>query len=270
MIFMSNFVLAQGNDKLTKYFSLPAYNVIADTLMQVTPKTNKVKKNILMEQVCSIATESISKKQAIDNLSSKIKDTVELQNIIPFLEYDKTSLTALCVAWMATSLYEVESDSKWLRHKPATSSLPNFFDKLKFWKSNDDTYSKENFNESYFINSSSNSLNIALSNTELYALILSDLLSIKDSLPLLDWKERIILSLKKHSQTYIENLKMLKSQKITITDFKIDRNGYYLSTSDGLQFSKYDSIPLLKSKGVIWFGEGEIYGEKSFIKVNVN
>lgn len=270
MIFMSNYALAEDSDKNSRYFSLPAYNIIADTLMQVTPKVNNVKNSKLMEQVCSIANETISKKQAIDNLRSIIRDTTDLQNAIIFLDYDRTSLTALCVAWTASSLYEVENGSKWLKHKATTNSLPNFFNKLKLWASNDDIYSKGEINEPYFINSSINTLNIALSNTKLYALILSDLLSVKGSLPLIDWKERIIFSLKKHSHAYIKNLRFMESQKITISEFKIDRNGYYLSTSEGLQFYKYDSIPLLKSKGVTWFGEGEIYGEKHFLKVNVN
>ncbi|WP_336285806.1 hypothetical protein [Citrobacter arsenatis] len=277
---------AAPQDLPIKYVSAPAYNIITDTLFNLTPQLAGKRNNFLMQQVCDLARGDKTQPDVNRQLRQNKIDIQKL-SLTGDLGYLVTTGTrherqTACTAWLATSLFLSEDNQTYFKKvvsevpapQPEQVESPGW----AFWKTESktppspSTIKKESvvFNQARFIQDARLKMAVARATAQLYAVTAQN---IQASSPVSaqTYQEYIVAIVQNYAAEYLKSVDTFYrgDDNKTLTLESITASGYSIRNPSGNRLVKNGESIQLLSRGVPWLGEGKIMGADYFVKIAI-
>ncbi|SES72844.1 hypothetical protein [Thorsellia anophelis] len=233
----------------TSTISYPTYTLITDSIFSLVPNVGKKRDDSMMQLLCQIARDEITKESANKILTDKGFD-IELipetgHNVSLWINNDKAGQKAACAAYIATSLY-LPQDNKEFLVKPDDP------------KSTD--INKEKFAEVMRVRFS-----IADANAEIFSLIANNL---DKNLTIEEYQAQISKMFTDLAPLFLDRIKTLYSAKAgAMTLVEINGDDYLVIDGEGRKLTFKQGQVDYSVHGVNWLGNGKILGKESFVDV---
>ncbi|HAU5638611.1 hypothetical protein [Citrobacter amalonaticus] len=273
-VLSSTYAIAAPKDLSVKTVSVPAYNIITDTLVRMTPRVEGKRNDFLMEQVCTIAEGNKTKEQVLKTLSERFKDIEKSKALLTLLDSGQENQQAVCVAWMASSLFNVVDTTVWMEAKAKIDSKEKeSSNSWKFWKKKETTEdvrtNVSELNQQRFFQSAQSRLNLAQANAELYAVVASNLATIDGVTSWEAWQQQIAKIVTDFAPSYLQKVKLLTvaSTNASFISFNVTENSFSVTNAGGTEYSQYGAVPSLRARGVDWWGNGKILGKDYYVNI---
>ncbi|WP_368529583.1 hypothetical protein [Enterobacter cloacae] len=267
----SNVVVAAPQE-VAKSLSIPSYNIIADTLIRMTPSVNGKRNDVLMQEICAIAEGAKNKDDVVNSLKSEKVD----RNTAVLLNSDLRSQQSICAAWMASTLFNPVDTSAWMMPvKSESVKKSSDSDTWKFWKKKDSAeetkQEQRQLDQQRFFRSAQSRLNIAQADAELFGVIAAGMEASKDISTLSGWQQKVAQIVTEHAPSYLNKVKLLTSASSTnnFVSFLVKDNSFAVLDSRGYELSQAGGVPSLRVRGVDWLGNGKILGKEYFVDIDI-
>jgi hypothetical protein len=243
-------------DLNVKAINVPAYNLISDTLIAMTPSINGRRNDFLMQLVCDLARGEKSQQDVSNVLkANKIDyDGIPKQGspISILVNNNKEDQSSVCVAYIASSFFAPTDNS-------------GLFDQVK------DKAGKEvtQLNQDRFSGEMKVKMSIAQVTAQLYAVIANNVKS-DSSQTWGDYQQNVANIVYNYAPQYLQSLKTVyAADHASYTPVAITQSGLSVVDSTGKELVINSTGPTLKSRGVEWLGDGKILGKEYFYPVKV-
>lgn len=263
--------------------SMPAWNIITDTLIKMTPLVNGQRDDSVMALICDLARGDKTQ-QEIDeillkkniNLQALAKDTGTLRLLI---NRDLVEQQTACSAYLISALFmPVDNLSYMQDKKPAEKGGAKNTDIAakdgKKLKNSVDTGEKiaveKVFNQARFDQDVRTQIAIAQATAQLYALMAGNLDKIKGE----SWRtyqSRIEQMVREYAPNYLNTVKIFYQAENanTIATQSVTRNGYSVTDGNNHQLIREQNVFMLRSRNVDWLGNGFIMGKQYYIELKI-
>ncbi|KFC96137.1 putative exported protein [Leminorella grimontii ATCC 33999 = DSM 5078] len=278
--------IASADDLAVKYVSIPTWNIITDTLNEMTPKLEGKRDDFLMKQVCDLARGDVTQQQVNVELSKrginarKIPTSGSPWSLL--VNGNLKQQQAVCTAYLASSMFQPVNTRIYLENAPKPAVKEKKEEKepsgWTFWKSDNKENAGKNavsqneqvFNLPRFNKDMHARMAVAQSTAQLYAVIAAN---ISDSTPLTwpEYQQRVIAIVNNYGAEYLRSIDMFYASGLDkpILARSIEDNGYTIEDNEGNRLIQSDANPQLISHGVTWFGNGRILGNDYFVNMTV-
>ncbi|ALR75626.1 hypothetical protein [[Enterobacter] lignolyticus] len=297
MMFFSRFQAATGGllflicgqaMSVTSHFqvttvSMPAWNIITDTLIKMTPLVNGQRDDGVMSLVCDLARgdktqqdidEALLKKNV--NLQALAKDNGTLGLLV---NRDLTAQQTACSTYLISVLFTPVDNSAYMQNVPPaekadTKNTDAAGKDDKKAKSAADTPGKSAvekvFNQPRFEQDVRTHIAIAQATAQLYALMAGNLERMKGE----SWgtyQMRIEQMVREYSPNFLKTVKVFYQAESTrpIVTRSLTQYGYDISDSSYHQLIRDQHAFLFRSRSVDWLGNGVIMGKRYFVDLNI-
>lgn len=230
--------------------SYPTYNLITDSLFSLVPSVGKKRDDSMMQLLCQIARDEISRESANKILSDKgyeldvIPETGHTVSL--WINNDKAGQKAACAAYIATSLYLPQNNKEFLAKPDDPKSVE---------------IDKDKFAEVMRVRFA-----VADANAEVFGLIMNNL---DPNRSIDDYQAQIEKMFTDLAPLYLDRIRALYTVKegtMTLLDIKGD--DYSVIDNEGRHLSYKDGVLDYTVRGVNWLGNGKILGKESFVDVH--
>lgn len=243
-------------DLNVKSINVPAYNLISDTLIAMTPSIKGKRNDFLMQLICDLARGDKSQQDISSILkSNKIDyDGIPKQGspLSILVSNNKEDQSSVCTAYIATSLFT-----------PSDNSV--LFDKVKGKAGKEETQ----LNQDRFNGEMKVKMSIAQATAQLYAVIANNIKS-DGNLTWNDYQQNVANIVYNYAPQYLQSLKAIYSaDQSSYTPLSITQAGLSVVDSTGKELAINNTELTLKSRGVEWLGDGKILGKEYFYPVKV-
>lgn len=233
----------------TSIISYPTSSLITDAVFSLVPNIGKKRDDTMMQLLCQIAREEITREAANKILLEKGFD-IELipetgHNVSLWINNDKAGQKAACAAYIASSLY-LPQDNKEFLTKP------------------DDPKSTE-INKDKFAEVMRIRFSIAEANAEIFSLIANNM---DKNTSIEAYHAQIEKMFTDLAPLYLDRIKGLygaKTGAMTLIDIKGD--DYLVIDGEGKRLSYKEGQLDFIVHGVNWLGGGKILGKDAFVDV---
>lgn len=277
---------AAPQDLPIKYISAPAYNIITDTLFNLTPLLAGKRNNFLMQQVCDLARGNTTQPDVNRQLRQNKIDIQKL-SLTGDLGYLATTGTlherqTACAAWLATSVFLSEDNQAYFKkvvsEVPAPQPTQVESSGWAFWKTESKTppspptIKKESvvFNQARFIQDARFKMAVARATAQLYAVTAQN---IQASSPVSaqTYHEYIVAIVQNYAAEYLKSVDTFyrSDDNKTLTLESITASGYSLRNTIGNRLVKNGESIQLLSRDVPWLGGGKIMGADYYVKIAI-
>ncbi|MCK6741607.1 hypothetical protein ABKT77_09200 [Enterobacter cloacae] len=267
----SNVVLAAPQEA-AKTLSIPSYNIIAETLIRMTPSVNGKRNDGLLQEICAIAQGAKNKDDVVNSLKGEKVD----RSTAVLLNSDLRSQQSICTAWMASTLFDTVNTSAWMMPvKSESVKKPSDSEGWKFWKKKEAAevtkQEQHQLDQQRFFRSAQSRLNIAQADAELFGVIAANMEASKDISTFSGWQQKVAQIVTEHAPSYLNKIKLLTSASNNnhFVSFVVKENSFAVLDSNGYELSQAGGVPLLRVRGVDWLGNGKILGKEYFVSVNI-
>ncbi|HBE9079628.1 hypothetical protein [Serratia fonticola] len=249
-------VLSAPADLSVKSISVPAYNLISDTLIEITPQVKGKRNEFMMQLVCDLARGGRNQQEVNQILKQNNIDAkaIPLQgNALSLLvNNDKEQQQTACASFVATSIFF-----------PANNSV--FFDK----KNDEKNSEPARLNQEAFAREMKVRMSIAQATAQFYAVIANNLKKDKN-MSWADYQQDVASITESYAAEYLNSIKKIyNANQATYTPVAITIDGLDVIDSRGLELVQTPNISVLKSRGVDWLGNGKILGKEYFVEIRV-
>lgn len=252
----SSLLCAAPADLSVKSISVPAYNLITDTLIGMTPQVKGKRNEFMMQLVCDLARGSRSQQQVNEILK---QNNVDVEGIPPagnamslLVNNDKRQQQTACVSFIATSIFY-----------PSDNSV--FFNKKK----DDKGVESASLDHDAFAREMKVRMSIAQATAQFYAVIANNLKKDKN-MTWVDHQQDVANITESYAPEFLNSIKnIFNANQATYTPVAITVDGLDVIDSRGLELVQTPNISVLKSRGVDWLGNGKILGKEYFVDIRV-
>jgi hypothetical protein len=243
-------------DLTVKSINVPAYNLISDTLIAMTPNVKGKRNDFLMQLVCDLARGDKSQQDIKEILSS---NNIDYNNIpkqgspLSILKNNnKEEQSSVCTAYISSSFLF-----------PIDNSV--LFDKVKDKTGKEETQlNLDRFNGEMKIR-----MSIAQATAQLYAVIANNVKN-DGSLTWNDYQQNVANIVYNYAPQYLQSLKTIyASEQSSYTPVSLGITSLSVFDSTGKELTINSTGVILKSRGVEWLGNGKILGKEYFYPVKV-
>lgn len=233
----------------TSTISYPTSTLITDSVFSLVPTIGKKRDDSMMQLLCQIAREEITKEAANKILVEKGFDIEVIpetgHNVSLWINSDKAGQKAACAAYIATSLY-LPQDNKEFLTKPEDPKSTEI--------------NKDKFAEVMRVRFS-----IAEANAEIFSLIANNL---DKNVTIEEYQAQIEKMFTDLAPLFLDRIKTLYSAKAgTMTLVDIDGTDYSVIDGEGRKLNYKQGQVDYTVHGVDWLGKGKILGKESFVDV---
>lgn len=239
-----------------KSISVPAYNLISDTLIAMTPQVKGKRNDFMMQLVCDLARGSRTQQEVAQVLAQNNIDakTIPTQGhaMSLLVKNDQEQQQTACASFIATSLfYPTDNSGFFINKKEAKSSSPAVFDQ--------DAFARE----------MKVRMSIAQATAQFYAVIANNLKKEKN-MSWSDYQQDVASITENYAPEYLKSIKTIfNATQATYSPVNITLNGLDVMDSRGLELVQAPNFVLFKSRGVDWLGNGKILGKEYFVEIRV-
>ncbi|HII4350443.1 TPA: hypothetical protein ACY4O8_001357 [Enterobacter cloacae] len=275
-------VLAAPQDLPVKSISVPAWNVITDTLFVMTPAVNGKRNDFLMRMVCGLARGDITQQQVNATLAEKkvnINGIPESGSPLSLLvNGNVTQQATTCAAYLASSLFMPADNQQYFDEKKVPSQ-PRVDEGNGFWQrltgkktTTKNTPEKQEYvlNTVRFEQGAKEKIALAQATAQFYAIIAKN---IQSAVPLsyAAYQKRTADVVRNYAGEYLRSIGQfyLSQDKAHFTAMTVDMGSFRVENSTGNAFQMQGSDFLLTARGVPWFGNGKILGKDYFVDVAI-
>lgn len=270
------------------YVSIPAYNLITDTLFNLSPMEAGKRNPFLMSLVCDLARGDISQQDVAQRLSHEKIDPQKLMQTgtigVLILMGEPSDRQLACAAYLATSLFLPTNTAAYFRKVeqivPVEGQPKEKQEKSSWlpWKSSKEQtpapqeVKKEQtvFNQSRFIQDKKNQLAVARATAQLYGVIAQNI----PNKVAVDWatrQQQITEIARLYAGDYLKSVTSFYNADVKnpLTLEQITRSGYSVRNSTGHRIVKTGDEIQLFYQGVVWLGNGMILGKDYFVDITL-
>lgn len=275
-------LLAAPQDLPVKSISVPAWNVITDTLFVMTPDVNGKRNDFLMRMVCGLARGDITQQEVNATLMEKKVNISGIPSsgspLSLLVNGNLTQQATTCAAYLATSLF-MPADNHLYFDKKKVSSPPRLEDGDGFWQklTGKKTAAKSLpeqqeyvLNNARFEQGAKEKMALAQATAQFYAIIANN---IQSTVPLsyAAYQKRTADVVRNYAGEYLRSIGQfyLSQEKAHFTTLAADMGSFRAESSTGNTFQMQGSDFLLTARGVPWFGNGKILGKDYFVDVAI-
>lgn len=263
--------------------SMPAWNIITDTLIKMTPLVKGQRDDGVMSLVCDLARgdktqqdiEEILLKKNI-NLQDLAKDTDTVRLLV---NRDRVAQQTACSTYLISVLFTPVDNSAYMQEVQSAE---------KMGAKNTDTASKEDkkvkgsmdaggktaiekvFNQPRFEQDVRTHIAIAQATAQLYALLAGNLEKMKGE----SWgayQTHIEQMVREYAPNFLNTVKVFyqaESASPLITR-SVTRHGYDIFDSNNHQLIRDKNAFLFRSRNVDWLGNGVIMGKQYYVDLRI-
>ncbi|HHA1921068.1 TPA: hypothetical protein ACOEMI_004572 [Enterobacter ludwigii] len=273
--------LAAPQDLPVKTISIPAYNMIADTLQSIAPTVNGKRNDFIMQQICALARGDKTQQEVDGILKEKNVDISSINQAGPvaslLINGDKEQQQMACALYLATSLYEPVNIGVYFTKKKSAKNTDTKKESSswRFWDSDKEEQNKVTaeqvvFNEPQFINDAQVKMAIVQATAQMYAVIAENIQG-QSNQYWSDYHQRIAAIVYNYSSEYLRKINVFYKSGMTknLKPVNVSLNSYTVANDAGDMLTQQDGNLLFTEKGVPWFGNGKILGKEYFADVVV-
>lgn len=261
--------LAIPQDLPVKSVSVPAYNIITDTLFNLTPLVAGKRDIFYMKQICDLARGDASQQQVDQRLRQNKMDPQQLASsgIAGMLvtQGGRADRQLACTAYLASSLLLPTSMADYRQQTTTfTRWLP--------WRSRDDdkTPGGPGFDQARFNTDARIQLALARATAQLYAVVAQNIPT-RSSAEWATRQQQIAEILRHYAPEYLKSIdSFYRAESNTpLTLESATDDGYSVRNANGNRLVKTGENIELFSRGVTWLGGGKIIGRDYFVDIAI-
>lgn len=256
LFLISHNVLSAVSDIKVKHIDVPAYNLISDTLIGMSAPVNGKRNDFVMQLICDLARGDKTQSEvnaALEKNNVGISSIPESNSISSLLiNGKKADQSTTCAAYIATSLL-----------MPVDNTA--LFDKKKNkGGTEDDVLNATRFSEEMKVN-----MSVAQATANLYAVIASNI-DRNSNQSFSDYQENIAETVYNYAPEYLHLVQTLyANDRATYTPLALTKSTLVIEDNMSRQLKVTSQGFVLKSRGVIWLGDGKILGKELFVPLNI-
>lgn len=260
---------ATPQDLPVKYVGVPAYNIITDTLFNLTPLVDGKRDTFFMKQICDLARGDASQQQVDQRLRQNKMDPQQLASsgIAGMLvtQGGRADRQLACTAYLASSLFLPTSMADYRQQTTTfTRWLP--------WRSRDDdkTPGGPGFDQARFNTDARIQLALARATAQLYAVVAQNIPT-RSSAEWATRQQQIAESVRHYAPEYLKSIdSFYRAESNTpLTLESATDDGYSVRNANGNRLVKTGENIELFSRGVTWLGGGKIIGRDYFVDIAI-
>lgn len=286
-------LLSAPQDLPVKTINVPAYTMINETLLSITPQINGQRNNFLMQQICSIARGEINQQDVNISLQQNGINPETLPRsgspLSLLVNQDKEQQQMACVSYLATSLLEpvnteaytsTQEISENSENKEVKKGKPETRSSWKFWEDKEEEQKQPEaisekktinvFDRQKFTQDVQLQMAISQATAQLYVLIAQNATNSK-LLSVEDYQNSIKNTVKNYAPEYLRILRHFyaSNENNVIEINEITPQGFNIRDSKGRELIRDKDKLLLRYQGVDWFGHGKMLGNNYFFNIQV-
>ncbi len=274
--------VAAPQDLPVKTISVPAYNMITDTLQSIMPTIEGKRNDFAMQQICALARGEKTQQDVITTLKEKGVDTAKIPrsgSVASLLvNGDKEQQQMTCAVYLANSVFAPVNNGGYFSKQPTKEKADKKEAKSSgwsFWKSDKQQTTSEKteqivFNQPQFIHDAQVKMAIVQATAQMYAVIAENIQNEKDQY-WAGYQQKIAGIVYNYAPEYLRKITMFyKSNSAkSLVPVNVTLNSFTVANATGDVLTQQAGNVMFTSKGVPWFGSGKILGKEYFSDVMV-
>lgn len=273
--------LAAPQDLPVKTISVPAYNMITDTLQAIAPTIDGKRNDFAMQQICALArgdktqqeVNAVLKENGVD--TAKLPKTGSVASLL--INGDKEQQQMSCAIYLANSVFAPVNNTVYFSKK----QLSDKADKEKkssgwsFWESDKKEETKPQteqvvFNQPQFLNDAQVKMAVVQATAQMYAVIAENIQGEKNKY-WADYQQRIASIVYNYAPEYLRKITIFYKSGVAkpLMPVNVSLKSFTVANEAGDVLTQQAGNVMFSSKGVPWFGNGKILGKEYFSDVTV-
>ncbi|MCK7230003.1 hypothetical protein L8P27_19555 [Enterobacter asburiae] len=272
--------LAAPQDLPVKTISVPAYNMITDTLQAIDPTVGGKLTDFSMQQICALARGEKTQKDVNAALKEKGVDAQQLpktgEPVSLLVNGDKEQQQMACAVYLANSVFKPVDNTAYFFKKSMTNTEKEKTDSgWSFWKSDKKKEAKPQaeqvmFDQSRFLKDAQVRMAVVQATAQMYAVIAENIQGEKNKY-WTDYQQRIAAVIYNYAPEYLRKITVFYKNGMAkpLTPVNVSLNSFTVASESGDVLTQQAGSVMFTSKGVPWFGNGKILGKDYFSDVMV-
>ncbi|MER1491077.1 hypothetical protein [Enterobacter cloacae] len=276
LLLIAQQAFAAPQDLPVKTISVPAYNMITDTLQAIDPTKDGKLTDFAMQQICALARGDRTQKDVNSILKEKGIDADKLPktgNTVSLLvNGDKEQQQMVCAVYLANSVFRPVDNSVYFSKKNV-SKEEKTESGWSFWKSDKKKEIKSQdqqvvFNRSLFVKDAQIKMAIVQATAQMYAVIAENIQNDKGKY-WADYQQHIASIVYNYAPEYLRKISVFYKNRAekALTPLNVSLNSYTVANNVGDVLTQQAGNVNFTAKGVLWFGNGKILGKDYFSNV---
>jgi hypothetical protein len=269
--------LADAQQLPVKSISFPTWNLISQTLNDMTPLLDGRRNDFLLGQVCGLARGELNSESVKNRLLAHHLDPdVLAAGDSPWALLLNNNLQAqrvVCAASLATSLFQPVQIESYLENIAAMEQPPKAENPSgwAFWRKSESSVSAPKkatlqLDRARFIQDLQSREALAKATAQLYALVSANLPT-GEPLSWSDYQQRVVVTMVNYAPDYLRSIgqfyqqdreRPLRLQRLSGNDFEV-------SGPTGDVIVQQAGVTTFYSQGVTWFGDGKVLGKTDYV-----
>ncbi|MBB1199392.1 hypothetical protein EGM70_03640 [Enterobacteriaceae bacterium 89] len=259
----------------TKSISVPAWNIISDTLLEMTPLIDDKRDDFLMNQICSLArgqrTQEEVNEVLIANKISVTRIPKSAGTLSLLINHEKAQQQVACTVYLATSVFQpVDTNDYWQFGHAGEKKRAEKPSRWLFWADESSVAEEKRvFNSAAFLRDGRVRIAVTQATAQLYAVIAANLSSGAQSYA--QYQQQIRQIVASYAEDYLKSVQTLYQAKssVKLSAEEVQATSFTLVGGAGERLVQTDSQPLLTLRGVTWFGDGKILGKEYMLDLRL-
>ncbi|WP_312816824.1 hypothetical protein [Atlantibacter subterraneus] len=273
--------VAAPQDLPVKTISVPAYNMITDTLQAIAPTINGQRNDFAMQQICALArgdktqqeVNTLLKQQGVD--TTKLPKSGSVASLL--INGDKEQQQMTCAVYLATSVFEPVNNGIYFskQQSNAKADTEKKASGWSFWKSDKKEETKPQteqvvFNQPQFLNDAQVKMAVVQATAQMYAVIAENIQGEKNKY-WADYQQRIASVVYNYAPEYLRKITVFYKSGVAkpLMPVNVSLNSFTVANEAGDVLTQQAGNVMFTAKGVPWFGNGKILGKDYFSDVTV-
>lgn len=276
-----NNAIAAPQDLSVKSISVPAYNMITDTLQSIMPTVNGQRNDFAMQQICALARGEKTQQEVNATLKEKGVDLAKIprsgSTASLLINGDKEQQQMTCAVYLANSIFlPVNNESYFSKQlikenevKESQQTIWSFLTSDKI----DETAAKPEqviFNQRQFIYDVRVKMALVQATAQMYAVIAENIQNEKGQY-WANYQQKIASIVYNYAPEYLRKISLFYKSNAgkSFVPVNVTLNSFTVANSTDDVLTQQAGNLMFTSKGVPWFGSGKILGKEYFSEVIV-
>ncbi len=274
-------VIAAPQDLPVKSISVPAYNMITDTLQSIMPTIEGKRNDFAMQQICALARGEKTQEGINATLKEKGIDVAKIPRngsvASLLINGDREQQQMTCAVYLANSVFAPVNNASYFSRQPAKEKADKEPKSTgwSFWQSDKkevQTPKTEQviFNQAQFVHDAQVKMAIVQATAQMYAVIAENIQDNKNQY-WADYQQKIASIVYNYAPEYLRKISLFYKSAAaqSLVPINVSLNSFTVANSSGDMLTQQAGNVMFTSKGVTWFGSGKILGKEYFSDVMV-
>ena len=281
LLLVAEHAVASPQDLPVKSISVPAYNMITDTLQSIIPTIDGKRNDFAMQQICALARGEKPQQDVNATLKEKGVDITKIPRsgsvASLLINGDKEQQQMTCAVYLANSVFAPVNNAGYFSKQSGKEKAEpeRKTSGWNFWKSDkkEATPAKAEqvvFNQAQFIHDAKVKMAIVQATAQMYAVIAENIQDDKNQY-WADYQQKIASIIYNYAPEYLRKITLFYKGNAAkpLMPVNVTLNSFIVANATGDVLTQQAGNVMFTSKGVAWFGSGKILGKEYFSDVMV-